>query len=334
MNKVLAFLTLSLSALIFAPAASAWDVCNETSYVLRVAVATTVDGALTPKGWQRARPGQCLTFIAETGMPRYVYAESSKAHQGGVREWTGARTLCASDDDFVANTEVSCALQDLTTRKYLAIDPADQNTTFVEPLDYGSKAATAGLQRLLRDNGFTIPKIDGLTGRQTNRNLSKFLKDAELKSSISVAEKIDALEAAAKARQSEIGIEVCNKTEARMWAAIAYREGASWESKGWWAVQPGACLRPFTETIKSRDAHIFALMEQAEGDDHILKSTAAVPAQFCIAESRFSATDRENCAARGYTAASFRPLPNDVDGETLNLTAADFAPKKIGGLRQ
>ena len=317
-----------------APRAHSWDVCNETSYILRVATATTIEGELIPKGWSRARPGQCLNFDAAPNTPRYVYAESVTAYQGGIREWKGNYPLCASPDDFESNTNVTCPLQGLESRKYLAVDPTQLKTSLVETQDYGSKAVTAGLQRFLRDLGYRVPNIDGQKGRQTSRAITKFLTDNELAKTLDDAAKLDALEAAALKRQNEIGVTICNETESQIWSAVAYRKGASWESRGWWAITAGQCLRPHTESIKAYDAHIFALQEIEGEADYILKSTAAVPSQFCIAESRFSVLGRENCKARGYAPASFRPLPNDKDGVTVRVSPNDFAPRKKGGLRQ
>lgn len=324
----------ALLLLAFAPRAGAWEVCNETSYILRVATAVTTDGALVPKGWSRARPGECLSVEAAENTPRYVYAESARAHQGGIREWKGNTPLCASQDDFKSNTDITCPLQGLETRGYLAVDPSEQKTSFVEAQDFGSKAQTAGLQRLLRDNGYRVAKVDGQTGRQTQRALEKFLDDNELDKSRDINAKIDALEQAALAREDEVGIKICNESSGRIWTAIAYRNAASWESRGWWPVEIGACLRPHTASIKAYDAHIFALLEVQNEEDYILKSTAAVPSQYCVAESRFAVLGRESCKDRGYTPASFRPLATDQDGVSLTLDDNDFAPRKKGGLRQ
>ena len=330
----ISFAALAVAAGVSAPA-QAWEVCNETSFVQRVAVATTIDGAVTPKGWTRARPGQCLTFIADEISPRYVYAESSVAHQGDIREWKGRNRLCADKEDFTANTEVSCALQNMTTRDYLAVDPAEAVTRLVEIEDFGERAATAGVQRLLRDVGYSISKIDGREGRRTRRSLSAFFKDRDMRTPPTEGEIIDALEAAAMEAQDGFGISVCNSAAQNMWLAIARREDAGWEARGWWAVEPDSCLRPQSQSIKGQDAHIFALLETPSGGDDLrLKSGAAVPSQFCIAQSRFSSTGRENCADRGYRAAGFRPLPTDKDGVKVVLSEADFAAPSPDGLRR
>jgi len=68
-----------------APSA-AWDICNETSYIMRVATAYIRSSTITPKGWDKARPGECITQTVPIGSPRYVFAESDSVHQGGIRD--------------------------------------------------------------------------------------------------------------------------------------------------------------------------------------------------------------------------------------------------------
>jgi len=345
------FLSLSLAALSapafaqdadeIAPPYAGWDVCNETSYILRLATATIINGKMAPNGWSKLRPGDCLNIDAPEDTPRYVYAESSPVHQGGVREWKGETELCASEEDFLADATVSCPLQDLNSRNYRQVSPSEQKTTLVEPDDFGDRADIAGLQRLLRDNGYRMSRIDGFSGRRTTNPLNKFLKSVKLKTNIAIPQKIDALEEGARAKQSDIGFTVCNTSSEKIWSAVAFRDDGNWESRGWWPVQIDECIRPFTKTLKGTEAHFFALQEDTSAAateeqkmDKRLKSTAVTPSQFCIAESRFAAGGREFCSDRGYIAANFRPLPNNNEGAKISLGDTDFAEVDPAGLRR
>ena len=69
------------------------------------------------------------------------------------------------------------------------------------------------------------------------------------------------------------------------------------------------------------------------GPDKRLRSVAATPAQFCIAEAKFSALGREYCVESGYAVASFRPLPTDSEGAKVNLSNQDFSVPNADGLR-
>jgi len=318
-----------------------WNICNETSYVLRVASAIMEDGKTTPRGWERVRPGACLTKTPALDSERYVYAESEKFHTGRVREWKGNIKLCVSDIDFKADASMSCKLQDLDTRAYLKVDPAEKTTTFIEPDNFGNKADTAGLQRLLQDNGYKISRIDGITGRRTSRTLERFLKERELKGPLSTGQKFEALIKGAQDIQDSIGLTLCNKSSQTIWSAIAYQSEGEWESRGWWPIEPEACAKPFSNTLENTNAHFFALQEQPipEGadtapKDKLLRTVAAKPRQFCVAEGVFSAIGDEYCTDRGYSPVSFRPLPTEGKGTSVNLTDADFVTPTTTGLRR
>lgn len=351
-GAVLSCLVFSLSSPVVAQApelrsdaeptsAPIWEVCNETSFITRLANAVIRNGNMTPKGWDRLRPGQCITLEAPTGSPRYIFAESIPGHQGGIREWTGKTPICVSKDNFTADATKSCQLQNLQTRNYLAVNPAEQRTTLIESSNFGDKAEIAGLQRLLKENGFKITRIDGLSGRRTNRYIRDFKKKSGLPAKLSNSELIEALAVAAEKKQAEIGFEICNNSSAAIWAAMATRENGAWQSRGWWTVATTECVRPFTTSLKGTEAHFFALQEnvieteegKTYGPDKRLRSVATTPAQFCIAEAKFSALGREYCTESGYAVANFRPLPTDSDGSKTTLSDQDFAEPNPVGLR-
>ncbi len=316
-----------------------WQICNETSFALRIATAVNVSGKLQPKGWTKVQAGSCMSQAAPEGTARYVYAESSPAHRGGIREWKGASFLCAGEDDFTADTSIGCALQNLSTRPYLSVDPAEKITTLVEIDDFGSKATTAGIQRLLQDNGYEITRIDGVAGRRTSRTMAQFLKENELPTTLTPQQQLEALEASAGEKMQSIGLNICNKSNAKIWTAIGRRRKGNWESKGWWSIEKDECGQVFTESLISADLSFYALQggmideEGAKGEDRSLRSIATTPTQFCIAESRFAVLGRDNCADLGYQAANFRALPIDKPGVTIELTDADFGGSANSGLR-
>ena len=310
---------------------------------------------MTPKGWDRVQPGQCQSYNAPINTPRYVFAESDPVHQGGIREWRGNVPLCVTDKDFTADATQSCQLQNMTTQSYLSVDPAEARTTLIEADEFGESAVIAGIQRLLKDNGLDITRIDGLSGRRTAQTIAAFKKTAELETNISDSELIDALALGAAEKASEIGVEFCNNSSARIWTAIATRNDGAWTSRGWWGLRQGQCLRPFTQSLQGTEAHFYALQEDleeaqvttAQGNteaqkpddaetkpDKRLRSVSAQPSQFCVGEAKFTALGREYCAEAGYAVANFRPLPTDKDGTKITLTDQDFAAPSPDGLRR
>jgi len=141
--------------------------------------------------------------------------------------------------------------------------------------------------------------------------------------------------------QASIGLTLCNKSSQTIWSAIAYQNDGEWESRGWWPIEAATCARPFSNTLENTNAHFFALQEQppVEGSDtrpkdRLLRTIAAKPRQFCVAEGVFSAIGDEYCSDRGYSPVSFRPLPTEETGTTVSLTDADFVEPSATGLRR
>jgi len=315
-----------------------WEVCNETSFIQEVATATIADATPGTKmlvnGWVKLYPGSCQEIEATKGTPRFVYAKSASVHQGGIREWKGQHEYCVGDEQFQAKTDLSCALQNMKPRQFLRVIPTEHRTAFVEPADFGKKAKTAGLQRLLKDNNYDVKRIDGLTGRRTTNTLNKFLKDNELETSIDLEEKFAALEKKANDIQDKIGVTLCNESKAKVWGAIAYESGDEVESRGWWPVETGSCLRPFSESLKDRPVHFYARQENGGQTDKILKVSSKSAKDLCVGESKFSAIRQQFCEDQGYITARFHSLPIDQTGARIILKDSNFADAAISGLRQ
>jgi len=76
------------------------------------------------------------------------------------------------------------------------------------------------MQRLLKDSGYEITRIDGLPGRRTTRTISAFKKEKDLDKAITDGALIDAMAVAAKAKQDEVGLEVCNNSSGTIWTMV------------------------------------------------------------------------------------------------------------------
>ena len=313
-----------------------WQICNETSYVLRTTSAFLRGAHMAAKGWDEVLPGSCLIVTTPITGPRFLFAESTDIHQGGVREWKGKTPLCVDDGaGFVSDATENCRLANRTIRNYFAVRPGEPVTKLVEPSDYGrDKAVVAAQQRLLRDAGYDISRIDGLTGRRTSRLLRNFRSDNDLSPTLTGEPLMRALMDAARKVGDTVGLEVCNESRATVWAAVATRDDGQWRSRGWWQALAGDCTRPLSIPLAGTEAHVFAIQEEEDGPDLHLRTVAASPAQFCIAESKFDAFGNEMCLEQGYTVAPFRPVPTGEPGARMRLTDTDFAAPLPGGLRR
>lgn len=313
-----------------------WQVCNETSYVLRTASAFLRGAGMAAKGWNEVMPGACIIITTPISGPRFLFAESIDAHQGGVREWKGTTPLCVDETaDFTSSATQDCRLANRVERDFFAVRPGEPITTLVEPSEFGpTKSVIAAQQRLLRDAGYAITRIDGLPGRKTSRLLRTFRKDHDLAPTDTDEPLMRALIAAAQIAQDAVGLEVCNQSSAAIWTAVATREDGKWRSRGWWRAAPQECTRPLDVPLPGTEAHVFAVQESEDGSDKRLRTVATTPAQFCIAESKFDALGNEMCIEQGYAVASFRPVATEDKGTRLRLSDADFSEQTPGGLRR
>jgi uncharacterized membrane protein len=326
-----AFLVFSLGGLLVFSSASAqvqtgWSVCNETSYVIQVASGRPEGGGTVVQGWTRVRPGGCETLIDQTLTPgvHYLYAESSKAHRGGLKSWKGDEPLCVEGlVSFMIETLADCDAMGLDVRLFRPVlieSRTRWSTTIKETQPYSLTASTpnaqaAGLQRLLNDAGIYNGAVDGDLGARTRGAIREFLRERNLPAETSDADLVDILEQVALDRARNIGMTLCNRTEKRIWSAIGVRNGDGWESRGWWQLEAGGCARVIDEPLLQTEHFVFGEMEGEEGEGKrlLVRGTDT----FCIARSKFVISGRENCGVSAYKPALFASTSVPVDRKLI-----------------
>ncbi len=171
-----------------------------------------------------------------------------------------------------------------------------------ETEDYDSeRAQAAGVQRLLVDAGVADGAIDGYVGRRTRRAIANFLQENELDAETSDSDLIDILEQEALDRARNLGMTLCNRSDKRVWSAIARRRGDGWESRGWWLLDAGGCARVIDEPLVQAEHFVYAEME----DDATVRTLARASDTFCVGRAKFVITGREDCEAAAYRSALF-----------------------------
>lgn len=326
------------SALLFvcaAPAAEAadgWELCNDTSFVLEAATGRSEGKGVIVEGWTRLRPGECRVAV-QTIKPgvNFVFARSSSAHRGGQRVWPGDVPLCVDPNGSFAveNPSASCAAMGLVSRGFQAVrmDKASWTTRFKETENYsggGQSPQAAGLQRLLNDAGVETVTIDGYAGgRKTQTSVRNFLADRKLDLNLPIGKVIDILEDVARNRSLEVGLMLCNRTDNRIWSAIARQRSEGWESRGWWSLDAGACVRTVDDSLLAVPHYVFAEMETPAGVRH-LKGAQTI---FCVSRSKFAIVSRENCGKRQFREATFAATASPEDGKLVyEFFDRDFGP--------
>lgn len=318
---------LSFWALGTSARASGQQLCNETSFIIYAAIAFPDPTSLVSQGWTRLRPAECRTVLPAplpTG-DYFVFARSSEVHRGGIRQWSGPTSICIDQTDFSVSGLANCENLGLESRNFQIIEgnsPEGRRTVFVEANEYGSRALLAGLQRLLKDNGLSIRKVDGYSGRRTRLALNKYLKSIGMKKRPNDSDLIDALEASARQMRNLTGLEVCNEADGVVWTAYARRRNKQWESRGWWSLEPGTCVQLVNEELSKREKYyLYAGLINPETEMPLVDAKET----FCISEVKFSIFGRHDCQARGYLEAKFSKMNLGKDKLTqIRLQPEDF----------
>ncbi|MHA6287467.1 DUF1036 domain-containing protein [Maricaulis sp. CAU 1757] len=306
--------------------AHAADICNETSYVVEVAAGWPVEGGVAIEGWTRVRPGECAAIAEEADLagnaPLYFYAQSSEAYPGGVREWRGTVPLCVDNADFEVVANTRCAQLGMASREFFTREGDERDrTVLVEPADYGDRAGSAAIQRLLQATGYGIVNIDGIEGRGTRRAISTFLSDIGRSSRPATPELIDAIESRALARNAQSGLTLCNEADGDIATTVGHNIGGVWQSRGWWRLHAGECARLLATRLESDNVFFYAERITRSGRGILLGGDES----FCVGPARFVAEERTDCVARGYVEAPFRRIPEPQDGGVrLALQESDF----------
>ena len=322
MARMVLALALLMSGLALAAPARAGEVCNETSFMVEAAKAWRTADGLAAEGWVRIAPGGCASVGPDVETEQYLYARSTPAYTGGVREWRGSLDVCVDETDFSFQGVADCDALGLETRQFRRLTEAERDrAVLVELADYRDRAEEAGLQRLLQAAGYDINIIDGYAGRRTRRQIAAFQEDAEEDFGADRGALMEALHAAALARNRNAGLRVCNEADEPLAAAVARAMGDGYEARGWWRIAPGGCAHMLSERLTAGEAFVHARLLTERGQ-RLLSGGAQ---RFCVAAGRFTTEERENCAAIGFEAVSFMPVPEPQDGAvSLVLTADQF----------
>jgi uncharacterized membrane protein len=311
--------------------ANGWQVCNETSFVLEASTARPDGRAILVQGWTRLRPGECRIAV---GAPlargtHYLYARTSPAHRGGRRQWGGDARLCVDPSgSFTIENPPNCLTMGLEERRFrrVQINKRDSwRTSFSEAQPYTiARARQAGMQRLLTDAGYDLREgRRGADPRMIAQAIAQFRSTARLAPNATENQLIDALETAARRRAQQVGLTLCNRARGRMWTAVARRRGEGWESRGWWPLNPGGCVRTIDEELMQEMYYVHATLETADGP----RMLAAGGEPFCTSGARFAIVGREQCEARYYDTQIFTPISaQNRNGLVVDLEDSDFLP--------
>ena len=319
---ILGFFAIALTSLFPITAAaqanaSGWEVCNETSYIIEASTGRYEGQGVVVQGWTRLRPGACAKVIEGGLQPgiHYLFGRSSTAHRGGRKVWGGKSNLCIDPTgSFAVENIPDCSVMGLESREFrpVLIENARRwRTSFTETDKRDlEQASAAGVQRLLDNAGVYSGRIDGFLGRKTRAAIGDFLTSKGLDANTSDADLMDILEQTAIDRARNVGLTFCNRTNKRIWSAMARRRGEGWESRGWWLLEAGGCARVIDEPLLQAGLFAYAEMENGDGEVRTLTKGSDT---FCLSKAKFAITGREACEEAAYRTGRFVATPAPVN---------------------
>jgi uncharacterized membrane protein len=103
---------------------------------------------------------------------------------------------------------------------------------------------------------------------------------------------------------------VCNNASSRASVALAYTDGETWISEGWWNLKPGACETLVRGPLAAEYYYVYA-MDEHGGE---WKGKAFM----CTRDREFRIIGREDCFVRGFDRTGFFEI--DTGKEARNWT--------------
>lgn len=306
LRLLLVLAALAASALA-SPAQAALTLCNRTSYILYAATAAIQSPGSETEGWTRLAPGECQLARKEklAGETYLVHARSSLAHSGPARAWGGGYPICVKDGSFTLKQSVThpvCTAEDSFALPFAPVDNRGKSVWTMnfdeQPGMSLTEAQLAGVKRLLKDNGYPIPRIDGKPDKATGAALADFRKRMHFGPTAGNAELFQALEAEARKKIAPAGYTICNDSPQTLLVALGQIDGGKALSRGWWTVTAGACARAMTTPLHG-DA-VYLLAQRKAGGSLVTGSQ-----RFCTSPVAFEIQGNGNCSARGLAESGF-----------------------------
>ena len=325
MTRLALALLLLAAGLVPRPAFAALSLCNRTSYVLYAATSAVQSPKSETQGWTRIAPGECQVARKEklTAETYLVYARSGIAHSGPARAWGGAYPVCVKDTDFSirqAMTQPVCGADGTFALPFAALGNRGQSNWTMDfdeqPAMSLTEAQLAGVKRLLKDNGYAIPRIDGKPDKATGLALADFRTRMHFAATAGNAELFATLEQEARKKTAPAGYTVCNDASEPLLVALGQMEAGKPVSRGWWTVQPGACARTVTAPLKS--VAVWLLAQKKDGS-----ALVSGPRKFCTTPAVFDIRGADNCAGRGFGEQGFAVTQiKGVTGAVVHIGSA------------
>ncbi len=114
---------------------------------------------------------------------------------------------------------------------------------------------------------------------------------------------------------------LCNMSTNRVSVAIAYTNGSSWVSEGWWNIKAGACDNLVRGPLAAEFYYVYAMDERG--------SEWKGKAFMCTADHEFRITGRQDCFVRGFDRTGFFEVDTGREARNWTVQLTDPAPAPV-----
>jgi uncharacterized membrane protein len=300
------------------PALADLQICNRTSFVAETALGVETAGLAATRGWFRVDPGQCRTVLrgAPDAERLFLHARALPLY-GAVRPLTPTDVqLCVGEQQFLVAGARRCTKEDERLVPFAEVKPRESEGKLVlsiaEPADYGvEQSRRAAVQRLLVLAGYPVEPIDGLAGPRTEAALNQFLRDRKLAPDTASSPAFLDLLLDAVREGARAGLLWCNETQHSVMAALGAEESGATVTRGWWRIEPGACLRP--ELPRRAGGRAFSFAEAVDAAGAVIEQNGKPVSwgggeQLCTRNTRFEIREQAACRALGLAVQGFAPV--------------------------
>lgn len=110
---------------------------------------------------------------------------------------------------------------------------------------------------------------------------------------------------------------LCNTTSSRVSVSLAYTDGATWVSEGWWNLKPQACETLVRGPLAAEFYYLYA-MDERGGE---WKGKAFM----CTRDREFRILGREDCYVRGFDRTGFFEVDTGKEAKNWTVQLTDGA---------
>src|SRR5271155_3377246 len=108
---------------------------------------------------------------------------------------------------------------------------------------------------------------------------------------------------------------MCNTTNNRVSIALAYTDGQSWVSEGWWNLKPSDCDVLLRGALAAQYYYVYAMDER--GGEWRGK------AFMCTSDREFKIDGRQDCFVRGFDRTGFFEVDTGKDAKNWTVQLTD-----------